>query len=274
MQRKSTCYASQIQFGWGKEYRGLTETEEYAEAARAAIEDGYDAVKVDLLEFDPQGNMKLLPLRGHLRNQYIDMAVERLAAIREAIGPDADIIIENHGETDVTTAIELARHLEPFNIMYYEEVNTPLNAKLSKSIKDHCNIPLAGGERIFGRYAFVPFFEDRSLDVIQPDVGTCGGLTEAKKICDMAHAYEISVQTHICGSPIVKAASIHLEIALPNFLIHEHHRFNLMDGNVELCTENYQPVNGQYYPPEKPGLGQDLTPKAYASAERFVITGD
>ena len=150
----------------------------------------------------------------------------------------------------MTTAIELARHLEPFNIMYYEEVNTPLNAKLSKSIKDHCNIPLAGGERIFGRYAFVPFFEDRSLDVIQPDVGTCGGLTEAKKICDMAHAYEISVQTHICGSPIVKAASIHLEIALPNFLIHEHHRFNLMDGNVELCTENYQPVNGQYYPPE------------------------
>ncbi|MCE5234983.1 MAG: mandelate racemase/muconate lactonizing enzyme family protein [Clostridiaceae bacterium] len=268
------CYASQIQFGWGEKYKGLTETQQYADAARAAIEDGYDAVKVDLMEFDPQGNMKLLPLRGHIRNKDMDMAIERLAAIREAIGPDADIIIENHGETDVTTAIQMSREMKPFNIMFYEEVNTPMNAKLTRMVKEHCELPLAGGERIYGRYHYIPFLEERSLDVIQPDVGTCGGLTEAKKICDMAHAYEITVQTHICGSPIVKAASIHLEAALPNFIIHEHHRFSLMEGNVELCTQNYQPVNGKYRLPELPGLGQDLTPKAYAQADRFVITGD
>ena len=268
------CYASQIQFGWGAKYQGLTETEQYAEAARAAVEDGYDCVKVDIMEFDPVGNMKMLPLRGHLRAQDIDMGIKRLAAIREAVGPNVDIIIESHGETDVTTAIQLAKEMEPYNIMYFEEVNTPMNAKLTKCVKDHCNIPLAGGERIFGRYHYVPFFENRSLDLVQPDVGTCGGISECKKISTMAHAYEIGVQTHVCGSPIVKAASIQLEASIPNFVIHEHHRFNLMQGNTELCTENYQPVNGRYAIPEKPGIGQDLTPRAYELAEKFVISGE
>lgn len=268
------CYASQIQFGWGAEYKGLTEAQQYAEAARAAVEDGYTAVKVDIMEFDYEGKMKLLPLRGNLRRQDIDMGIERLAAIREAVGPNVDIIIENHGETDVTTAIQLAKEMEPFNIMYYEEVNTPMNAKLTRMVKDKCSIPLAGGERIFGRYHYVPFFEERSLDLIQPDVGTCGGVSEAKKICNMAHAYEIGVQTHVCGSPIVKAASIHLEASIPNFVIHEHHRFNLMEGNTELCTENYQPVNGKYQLPTKPGIGQDLTPRAYELADKFIVTGD
>ena len=152
------CYASQIQFGWGKEYAGLTEKIQYADAALAAIEDGYDAIKVDIFEFDYFGNMKLLPLRGHVRQEHINMGIERLEAIRNAVGPDVDIIIENHGETDVTTAIQLGEILKPYNIMYYEEVNTPMNAKLTKHIKDHCEIPLAGGERVFGRYHYVPFF--------------------------------------------------------------------------------------------------------------------
>jgi galactonate dehydratase len=201
----------------------------------------------------------------------MNMGIERLAAIREAVGDKVDIIIENHAETDTTSAIQFGKLIEPFNIMFYEEVNTPLNAELTRYAKDKINIPLAAGERIYSRWGYVPFFKNRSLDVIQPDLGTCGGLTEGKKICDMAHVYELTAQAHVCGSPIAKAAALHLETAIPNFCIHEHHRSALVQGNIELCEYNYQPVNGRYTVPELPGLGQELTKRAYDLADKVVV---
>jgi len=265
------CYASQIQFGFDPVRNALTEKEQYAEHAKKAVEQGYDALKVDLLEFDRKGNIKSMDLTGVLTKDKIDLAVERVAAIRDAVGPNIDIIVENHAETDATSSIQLARAIQQYNIMYYEETNTPLNTKLARLIKEKVDIPIAGGERVYSRWGYVPFFEDRSLDVIQPDLGTCGGVSEAKKICEMAHAYDITVQTHICGSPIVKAASLHLEIAIPNFLIHEHHRHSIMKTNIDLCVNDYQPIKGRYFVPELPGIGQDLTEYAYSIADKVTI---
>lgn len=264
-------YASQIQFDWGPNWGGLTDKQQYAEAALRAVADGYDAVKVDLLEIDYRGGVKCINLCGPLPAWVMNMGIERLAAIREAVGDKVDIIIENHAETDVTSAVQFGKLLEPFNIMYYEEVNTPLNAELTKCVKDKINIPLAAGERIYSRWGYLPFFKNRSLDVIQPDLGTCGGIGEGKKICDMAHVYEITAQAHVCGSPIAKAAALHLETAIPNFCIHEHHRIALVQGNVELCEYDYQPVNGRYTVPELPGIGQELTKRAYELADKVIV---
>lgn len=265
------CYASQIQFSFSEYRDPLTRPEQYGEWGRKVVEMGYDALKVDLLEFDRQGRIKSMDLTGVLDNDKIKLAVGRLEAIRNAVGPDVDIIVENHGETDATSAIQLARALQPYRIMFFEETNTPLNTALAKEIKAKVDIPIAGGERVYSRWGYVPFIQDRSYDVIQPDLGTCGGISEAKKICDMAHAYDIAVQTHVCGSPIVKAASLHLETAIPNFLIHEHHRHSIMKSNVDLCVHDYQPVNGRYTAPELPGLGQDLSEYAYKIAEITVV---
>jgi galactonate dehydratase len=265
------CYASQIQFDWGQKFGHLSEKEEYMEAALRAIADGYDAVKVDLWEIDYDGGMKMINLCGIQPQSVLKMGIERIEAIRKAVGDDVDIIVENHAETDTTSAIQFGKALESYNVMYYEEVNTPLNPKLTKEVKDKINIPLAGGERIYSRWGYIPFIEQRLLDVLQPDLGTCGGISEGKKICDMAHAYDISIQTHVCGSPIAKAAALHLETAIPNFLIHEHHRIQLMPGNVELCEYDYQPINGKYAVPELPGIGQELTKKAYELADKVII---
>jgi galactonate dehydratase len=267
------CYASQIQLGWTAASREvLREPSEYAEAALKAVAEGYDAVKVDPLTFDLKSSGNLANnYTGILTNDLCKMVVDRITAIREAVGNDVDIIIENHASTDTTSAIQLGRLLEPFNIMFYEEVNTPLNPELTKYVKDKINIPLAAGERMYSRWGYLPFFKDRSLDVIQPDLGTCGGLTEGKKICDMAHVYEITAQAHVCGSPIAKAAALHLETAIPNFCIHEHHRNSLIAENIELGIYDYQPVNGKYIVPELPGLGQDLSPKAYTLATKVVV---
>jgi len=128
-----------------------------------------------------------------------------------------------------------------------------------KKIADNVRIPIAAGERIYTRWGYRPFFEDGSLDVIQPDMGLCGGFTETKKVCDMAHVYDVTVQIHVCGGPIATAAALHIEAAIPNFIIHELHRYALLDANTKTCKYNYMPKNGMYEVPELPGLGQELT---------------
>ena len=265
------AYASQIQFDWGKESHSLSFPEEYAEATRKAMADGYDAVKVDPVGMDMNRTWMGWSNYGLLEQKQLRAAVDRVAAIREAGGPDTDIIIELHSLTDTNTAVQLAHELEQFNIFYYEEPTQPLNAHLMKEIAQKTRIPLASGERIYTRWGYRPFFEERSLSIIQPDLCNCGGITEGKKICDMAHIYDIGVQVHICGGPISTAAALQLEAVIPNFVIHEQHTSASLDDNIALCKYNYQPVNGYFEVPDRPGIGQELTDDAMAKAEHVLV---
>ena len=103
-------------------------------------------------------------------------------------------------------------------------------------------------------------------DVMENELAA-GGLTEGKKICDMAHIYDIPVQMHICGGPIATAAALQLEAAIPNYLIHEHHAAALLDENIRSCKYDYQPVNGYFDVPDLPGIGQELSDEALETAE-------
>ena len=255
-------YASQLQYGWGvKNTSGALKTpEEYAEVTRLAIEDGYDAIKVDPIAVAPEtGNWER---RGKLSSRTLNEVYKRVEAMRKAGGEDMDIIIELHANTDSKTAIQIGKTLEELNIFYLEEPVHPLNSKLMKEVHDNVNIPIASGERIYTRFGYRPFFEEGSIQVIQPDICTCGGIGEAKKICDMSFVYDCSVQIHVCGSPISKAAALQVEAALPNFLIHEHHQRALNPESRETCLYDYQPVNGRYKVPDRPGIGQEPTPEA------------
>lgn len=254
------CYASQLQFGWGPEFKVNYKLEDYVETAKKAIADGYDAVKIDFFTYDE--------LDGHgfdaeertrlLAPRYVNMVERRIAAVREAIGPDADIIMENHSFIDSNGAVQLGRVAQKYNIFYYEEPNTP-DPKMTKYICDKLQMPIAHGERIYSRWQYAKYYENNSVQVIQPDIGNCGGLTEAKKICDMAYVYDVSVQAHVCASPLSTAVALHLEAAIPNFVIHEHHVFNLHDYNKQLAVKDLQPINGKYKIPEEPGIGNELS---------------
>jgi L-alanine-DL-glutamate epimerase-like enolase superfamily enzyme len=145
-----------------------------------------------------------------------------------------------------------------------------LNSEQMKRVAEKVNIPLAAGERIYSRWGFRPFFEDGSLSIIQPDLGLCGGLTEGKKICDMAHVYDATAQMHVCGGPIATAAALQMEAAIPNFIIHELHRFALLEANTKTCKYNYLPKNGYYDVPDLPGLGQELTDETIRAS--YVVT--
>ena len=265
--QKLRAYASQIQFDWGKESRCLVRPEEYAEAALKAIADGYDAVKVDPVGFDSRGVWYGHKTYGIMDQKHLRLSVDRLAAVREAVGPDVDIIVELHAKTDANSAIPFARAIEPFHCFYYEEPTSPMNDGNMDLISKSIRLPVASGERIYTRWGYRPFFEKHALQVIQPDLGNTGGLTEGKKICDMAHIYDIPVQMHICGGPIATAAALQLEAAIPNYLIHEHHAAALLDENIRSCKYDYQPVNGYFDVPDLPGIGQELSDEALETAE-------
>ncbi|MEA5084897.1 MAG: mandelate racemase/muconate lactonizing enzyme family protein [Lachnospiraceae bacterium] len=265
-------YASQIQFSWNEpQRRMLYKEEDYAASALKAVSEGYDAVKVDVLAVDENG-VHIENVRGALPYSIIKMAAGRIRAIRDEVGDEVDIIVENHGNTDTAAAIEFSRAIEEYRIMYYEEINTPLNARLTKKAKEKINIPIAGGERIYSRYGYLPFLEERSLDLIQPDIGSCGGVTEFKKICDAAFIHDIGVQAHVAGTGIAESVAVHAEVSIPNFIIHEHHQKTLLDEYRELVTVDFQPVNGRYKPIEEPGIGQDITNKVYENSDKFSVS--
>lgn len=267
------CYASQLQFGWGSNMGKAVTDEELVEACQKAVSEGFDAVKINFITFNDEGG-RVGFLRGPLTPNVRRMIERRVSAVRKSVGPDVDIIVENHARTDAVSAVEMCELLEPYHIMFIEEAATPLYPPTMKVIRQGTKIPLAGGERIFSRWNFLNFFKEDTIQIAQPDIGTCGGVSEAKKICDMAHAFDTGVQIHVCGSPISIAASLHLEASIPNFVIHEHHVINRAKMNIDLGVYDYAPVNGKIAPPELPGLGQELSEKAIREASAHcVVTG-
>ena len=269
---KLRSYASQLQFQWGDGIDPIFAAEDYASAAKHAVSEGYDAIKIDFFTYDRDGRQFTSEDTTRLlKPYYIDLVEERVAAVREAIGPKVDIIMECHSFTDVQSAIQIGKRVEKYNIFCYEEPITP-SPKLTKFVADSINISIASGERIYARWGYAPYFENGSLALIQPDLGTSGGITECKKICDMAYVYDVSVQIHVCSSPILKAAAIQLEAIIPNFCIHEHHVINRASYNRELCVHDYQPVDGYMMIPELPGIGNELSEYALRTADNITVS--
>jgi len=265
------AYASQLQFGWGPDIIPQRNPEDYAREAKKAVADGYDAIKIDFFTFRPdEGKFSDVDRLGLLSPKYVNMIESRVKAVREAIGPDVDIIIENHSFTDSQSAAQIGNAIKKYKIFYFEEPSTP-SPQLSSFVHKETGLPIANGERIYTRWQYIEYFKQNAIQVIQPDVGTCGGITEIKKICDMAYIFDVGVQIHACGSPISTAAALHLECVIPNFVIHEHHTYALSPYNIELCKYNYQPVNGRYKIPELPGLGQELSEVAFKNCDKVTV---
>ena len=268
---KLRTYASQLQFGWGPDIIPQRTPEDYAREAKRAVDDGYDCIKIDFFTFRPEGGSYTDTDRlGLLNKEYMDMYEARLKAVRQAIGPKVDIIIENHSFTDAQSSSQIGRMAKKYDIFYFEEPTTP-TPQLSKYVHEETGLPVANGERIYTRWQYADYFKENAIQVIQPDIGTCGGITEVKKVCDMAYTYDVGVQVHACGSPISTAAALQVEAVIPNFVIHEHHTYALSPYNKEICIYDYQPVNGKFEVPDLPGIGQELSETAFKNARIVTI---
>lgn len=267
------AYASQLQFGWGvPEMTPQHTPEAYGEMARRAVEDGYDTIKANIIYKDADGNsVPPEDARGLLPSSFLRTAEARLAAMRDAVGPDVDIILENHAATDAVSAVQIGHMAEQYGVVLMEEPANPLETDAFRKIADQISIPLATGERNYSRWGFKPLLESGAIALIQPDIGNCGGVSECKKICDMAQLYSVGFQAHVCSSPISVAVGIQVEAAMPNFRIHETHVVNTTAEVASMGLYNYQPVNGYLAVPDLPGIGQDLSEQALRASEIITL---
>jgi galactonate dehydratase len=143
--------------------------------------------------------------------------VEMIAAVREAVGPQVEILIDAHGLYNVPTAVRLANRLAPYNITWFEEPVPPESYHALRQAREQIPVPMCVGERLHTRFEFVPIFEGRLADFIMPDVTWTGGITELKKIANMAEAYYIPITPHDASGPINILAGAHVSLTVPNF---------------------------------------------------------
>lgn len=272
--KKIRAYASQLQNGWKYEnFLGSPGDIGFLrDACQQAVNEGYDCIKVDILAKDLKGRpISRDEAENHLSIKTMKEADKKLTAIREVVGDDIEIILENHCLTRANTAIQFGKLAENYNPSLFEEPANPMDILEYRRIRDSVSIPLATGERSYTRRGFKPLLEAGVLDVVQPDIGNCGGFTEGRKIADLADTYGATVQMHTCNSPISLAASLQIEAALPNFYIHEHHTNNTLPQIREQGLYDYQPVNGYFDIPELPGIGNELSEKALSEAQIITV---
>jgi galactonate dehydratase len=242
--------------GWS--YRSNT-PDEFAKAAEGAAKAGYAALKLYPLAMSrPDGGIRHVSRRA-VDRATADLAVQRVAAVRQAVGPDCDLMVDLSGGVTTDESIRLCRRLEQFDLLFIEEPADPFDLAALTKISQHVDTPLAAGERLYTRHGFRPVLESRALSVLQPDIGNTGGIMETKKIAAMAEAYSATLAPHICASPVATAAALQLDACIPNLLIQEvypfrpREHFQLVDHAPEDAIKNgVMPI------PDRPGLGVSL----------------
>jgi len=221
--------------------------EAVAARAQAMVEKGFTALKWD--PFRDGGQV--------IPKSEENYAIESVRAVREAVGPGVDLLIECHGRFNVWSAVRMARKLERFDPFFYEEPVPPDNIDALAEVQRSILLPVATGERLFTRWDFRPLFEKQAARIIQPDVSHCGGVLELKKIAAMAEASYIAVQPHNSNGPICNLASLHVDATIPNCIIQEFFHPYLERYN-EVLTEPIVCRDGHLEIPSGPGLGADI----------------
>jgi galactonate dehydratase len=256
--------------GW---YRTGGSPADYARDAERVARDGYTALK-----FDPFVNVsdehRAVPLKIMARRD-IEVAAQRVAAVREAIGPEVDILLEAHGWFDVNTAIEIGQRMEEYNCLVYEEPIEPTNAQAMAQVAANVGIPVATGERIYTRWGFLPFLEAGAIRVLQPDIGNTGGMSETRKIAALADTFHLPIAPHNCWSPIGTAAAVHVDAATTNLFIQEWFPYEA-DEHYQIVDRAYEREAKDGYltvPDDRPGLGLTLDEARMAPHLVTDVTG-
>lgn len=225
-----------------------------AKQARIDADRGFTAIKLD----------PTAPYLDEYKVHYplqktIDHAVETIGKIRDAVGEEVDIIIGTHGQFTAAGAISLAKALEPFHPLWFEEPTPPGNPATLKKVSEATTIPIATGERLATKFDYTPYIEDKSVDIYQIDISGIGGLLEAKKVAAMCEAFHTLVTTHFWAGPVNFAAQLQLASCCPNFLIQEAiDTMGDFGGFNKVLDTPFVWEKGDFLVSDKPGLGLDI----------------
>lgn len=231
-----------------------------AARARRMVAEGFTAIKFDI---DNLGHPAKFDRANHTLNAVeLHSMVERVAAVREAIGPEVDLCIDVHARYDVPSACRLAWELEPFNLLWLEEPIPAENVDALRQVRARSRTPLCVGENLYLRWGFRELLTQQAADVIMPDVPKCGGLAESKKIANLAEMYYLPFAPHLVSSPLGTMATCHMCATVPNFLVLEWHALEereVWDSYVTAPDGSGSIVrDGHIALPEAPGIGVEL----------------
>mgnify|MGYP004462963209 FL=1 len=230
--------------GW---FAGAKTPKEFAEKAKEVVKKGITAMK-----WDPFGKSYL-----EISNKDLNTALECVAEVRAAVGDEVDLLIEGHGRFNIPTGIKIAKELEQFNPMFFEEPVPPDNLDALKAVRNKSPVAVSAGERLYTRWGYKRMFDLMAADYIQPDISHAGGIMELKKIAAEAECRYIPFAPHNPSGPVANAATLQLAASCPNFCILE-----IMYSDVEYrgdITNEILEYNGGYIRiPDRPGLGIEI----------------
>ncbi len=231
--------------GW---YRVERTTEEFHAAAKKVLDKGYRALK-----FDPFG-------AGYYELSYEEKlkSVELVEAVRDAVGPDVEILVEMHGRFSPYMAIEISAELEKYQPSWVEEPVPPDNIAALAKASEKINLPVATGERLHNKYEYRELINLQAADILQPDITQTGGFLETKKIAAMGDMCYMTVAPHNVGGPVSTATALHFAACTTNFKIQEHFNDFSEAWVKEAATGCPEVIDGYFSLPNGPGLGMEL----------------
>jgi galactonate dehydratase len=240
--------------GW---FDGCSTPDDYAAAARRTVDAGHTALKCDpFLEMLPYHTAYL---SGQISPAGEELGVGIIQAMRAAVGPVVEILVDAHGHYNVPTAVRLARRLEPFQIGWFEEPVPPESIPALRAVREQVAVPICVGERLYTRFDFAPILEGRLADFLMPDVVWSGGISELLRIATLAEVYHVPLSPHNAMGPLQIVAGAHAMLTIPNFYRLEHSLHSLPAYRACLV----QPLDfqgDQLRLSTRPGLGFDLNP--------------
>lgn len=236
--------------GWSY---GMKEPADYARAAEKVVKQGFTAMK-----FDPLPS----PWRSWIPKEHEKRAISVVKAIRDAVGPDIDLLIEQHRRLAPMHAIRLDKQLAEFDLYWMEESCQAEFPDELAQIRREIGVPVVIGEATYTKTGFRPLLEKRSADILNPDVACVGGILELKEIAAMAESFLVAMSPHNYNSTLVALAStVHASATMPNFIITEYF-LPFVDFCDTISPNQLKPKNGYIDLPTAPGLGIDVDEEA------------
>ncbi|ALL68481.1 Gluconate dehydratase [Paraburkholderia caribensis MBA4] len=232
--------------GWSDHCRT---PDEYAKAAAAVVEKGFTAIKLSPLP----GSWRTYVPREHEHH-----VVSVIRAVRDAVGPNVDILLDMLRRLNAGSASRLGRQLEPFDLYWYEEPCLAENVDALAEVRGKVGIPIVTGETLYGKAAFQPVLNARAADILNPDICNVGGILELKEIGAMAEPHYVAISPHNFNSTTVALnATVHAAAVMPNFTLTEYY-LPFAEFANRICPTQLIPENGFIKLPDGPGLGLDL----------------
>lgn len=259
------CYAN----GWTKG----SSPEKIAERAETNLANGFSAMKMYPLKLEDP----LRGINGHHKHRRLSpeeekLCVERVRAVREAIGPEPRLMLDFTAECTPDVSIRLVKALEEFEPYWIEEAVDPFDPLSFLAIRKQTGLTLAAGERVYTRYGFRPLIENGAVDVLQPDPGLAGGILETWRIASSAETHQMKIAPHNCGGPILTSVCLQLAACISNLEMQEVFPY-LSDCHYDIVTNAWErQLQGGCLPvPDQPGIGVELNHKVVDPYRIYVV---